>query len=149
MSDTAYTAYTATWTAADGQHVKDDTASLTYNERGLPVALHTLRQGVAEGRITRARLTAITVLYDSAAGIDTSTAPEEASTEQPVPYSDLVDRIANLAMNGIYEPGQYTRRGGLSAGLLHDDGQGGAWFYVETTQNNTERERVRITVTPA
>ena len=77
-------------------------------------------------------------------GTATAAGPREVT-----PPSDLVDRIANLAMNGVYEPGQYTRRGGLSAGLLHNDGQGGAWFYIETTQNNTERERVRVTVTPA
>lgn len=60
------TEYTATWRWTES----GETASLTYNERSLPVAISTLRQAVTEGRIKQARLTASTVLYDSAAGID-------------------------------------------------------------------------------
>jgi hypothetical protein len=63
--------------------------------------------------------------------------------------NETIARIAELAANGMYEPGQYAPRGGLSAGALHDDGQGGAWFYVETTVPNTDRERFRVIVTPA
>jgi hypothetical protein len=63
--------------------------------------------------------------------------------------NETIARIAGLMMDGVYEPGQYVRSAHLSAGQLHDDGQGGAWFCVETTENNTDRERFRVTVTPA
>ncbi len=61
----------------------------------------------------------------------------------------LITRVAGLAASGMYEPGQYARQGGLSAGELHQDGDGGVWFYVETTVPNTDVERVRVAVSPA
>jgi hypothetical protein len=67
----------------------------------------------------------------------------------PPSVSPLITRIAGLAANGVYEPGQYARQGGLSAGELHQDGNGSVWFYVWTTVNNTDREQVRVTVSPA
>lgn len=63
--------------------------------------------------------------------------------------NETVECVAKLAMNGLYEPGQYVQSAGLAAGELHDDGQGGAWFWAWTTENNTDRERVRVSVTPA
>jgi hypothetical protein len=69
------TEYIATWqwTGSGGpseRHGKK--ASLTYGESSVPAAIRALKRAVAEGRATRARLIARTVLYDSAAGIDIS-----------------------------------------------------------------------------
>jgi hypothetical protein len=66
-----------------------------------------------------------------------------------VPCSELVQKVAGLAMNGMYEPGQYVKSAHMRAGALHEDGTGGTWFYAETDEDNTGVERVRVTITPA
>jgi hypothetical protein len=66
------TEYTATWRWIDsGQD-----ATLTYSEHGLATGIRAMRRALAEGRITRAQITARTVVFDSAAGIDLC--PEDA-----------------------------------------------------------------------
>jgi hypothetical protein len=67
----------------------------------------------------------------------------------PPVMQPLVRKAAVLAINGMYEPGQYVRSADLRAGKLHDDGQGGAWFYAETDEPATGTERVRVTIAPA
>ena len=68
------TEYIATWRWTEGgpPERRGKKASLTYRENSVPVAIRALKRAVAEGRATHARLTAKTVLYDSAAGIDIS-----------------------------------------------------------------------------
>jgi len=60
---------------------------------------------------------------------------------------ELIRRVATLAADGLYEPGAYIRSAHLSAGPLHEDENGGACFVAETTENNTDCERVKITFT--
>jgi hypothetical protein len=64
---------------------------------------------------------------------------------------ELIRRVAELAAElaaeGLYEPGKYTKSARLSAGPLHEDENGGAWFTAETTENNTDRKRVKVTFT--
>lgn len=55
-------------------------------------------------------------------------------------------RIAELAAEGMYEPGQYAKRSDLSAGPIARTPAGGQAFYVETTVPNEDREVYRVTV---
>jgi hypothetical protein len=63
--------------------------------------------------------------------------------------NELVRKTAGLMMGGLYEPGQYVKSAHMRAGYLNEDGEGGAWFYAETDEENTGVERVRVTITPA
>jgi hypothetical protein len=108
------------------------------------------------------------VIWDAASLLPDVTALADAGLIEPVPgsaayqltnagrarlgaapYSELVGKVAGLMMNGLYEPGQYVKSAHMRAGYLHEDGQGGAWFYAETDEENTGVERVRVTITPA
>jgi hypothetical protein len=74
-------------------------------------------------------------------------APE--ATAEPPAMNELVRKAADLMMGGLYEPGQYVKSAHMRAGCLNEDGEGGAWFYAETDEENTDVERVRVTITPA
>ena len=60
---------------------------------------------------------------------------------------ELTEQVARLAMNGMYEPGQYVPGAHLDTGSLTEDGSGAVSFTVWTTTPNTDRERLTVTVT--
>jgi hypothetical protein len=59
---------------------------------------------------------------------------------------ELISRVARLAAEGIYEPGQYAPHGGLAADELVTNADGSVSFDVSTTVPDTDRETVRVTV---
>ena len=63
--------------------------------------------------------------------------------------SDLTARVAELAANGVYEPGAYVKSAHLAASDPEPQDDGSMAFYVNTTEPNTDRETVKVTVSPA
>lgn len=62
---------------------------------------------------------------------------------------EVIDRIASLASDGIYEPGQYAARGDLDAGVITALPGGGRAFMVFTTVPNEDRRAFLVTIKEA
>jgi hypothetical protein len=60
----------------------------------------------------------------------------------------LTERVTELTAEGVYEPGNYASEHDLSAGEFTSEPDGTIWFWVETRTPNTDRERVKVTISP-
>lgn len=75
----------------------------------------------------------------------TQLAREPAGTGRAA-CQDLLTTIAERAVEGIYEHGNYAARGDLETSELIETETGSVYFYVYTRTPGTDRERVKVTV---